>query len=141
MKPIPFNNTYVKLGEDFYVNTAPSPVSNPALIVFNLALNDALGLSDTCLNSPEGTAILAGNRVPEGAEPLAMAYAGHQFGNFVPQLGDGRALLLGQVADPEGVHHDIHLKGSGRTVYSRGGDQRTRTWVENAICYHPKASH
>jgi uncharacterized protein YdiU (UPF0061 family) len=124
LKPIPFNNTYVKLGEDFYVNTAPSPVSNPALIVFNLALSDALGLSDTCLNSPEGTAILAGNRVPEGAEPLAMAYAGHQFGNFVPQLGDGRALLLGQVAGPEGVHHDIHLKGSGRTVYSRGGDGR-----------------
>ena len=78
MKPIPFNNTYVNLGNDFYVRTAPSPVSNPALIVFNQALGDALGLSETRLNSPEGTAILAGNRVPEGAEPLAMAYAGHQ---------------------------------------------------------------
>ncbi len=124
MKPIPFNNTYVNLGNDFYVRTTPSPVSNPALIVFNHSLSDALGLSDTDLNSPEGTAILAGNHVPEGAEPLAMAYAGHQFGHFVPQLGDGRALLLGQVAGADGVHHDIHLKGSGRTAFSRDGDGR-----------------
>ena len=124
MKPIPFNNTYVNLGNDFYVRTTPSPVANPALIVFNQALSDALGLSDTGLDSPEGAAILAGNRVPDGAEPLAMAYAGHQFGNFVPQLGDGRAMLLGQVFAPDGVHHDIHLKGSGRTAYSRGGDGR-----------------
>jgi uncharacterized protein YdiU (UPF0061 family) len=124
LKPIPFTNTYVNLGNEFYVRNAPSPVSNPALIVFNQALGDALGLSDTCLNSPEGTAILAGNRVPAGAEPLAMAYAGHQFGHFVPQLGDGRALLLGQLAGPDGVHHDIHLKGTGRTAYSRDGDGR-----------------
>jgi protein adenylyltransferase len=124
LKPIPFNNTYVNLGEDFYIRTAPSPVSDPTLIVFNQALGDVLGLSDTCLNSPQGAAILAGNRIPEGAEPLAMAYAGHQFGNFVPQLGDGRALLLGQVAGLDGIHHDIHLKGSGRTAFSRGGDGR-----------------
>jgi len=124
LKPIPFNNTYVNLGEDFYVRTTALPVANPALIIFNDALSDALGLSDTCLNLPEGTAILAGNHFPEGAAPVAMAYAGHQFGNFVPQLGDGRALLLGQVADPDGVQHDIHLKGSGRTVFSRGGDGR-----------------
>jgi uncharacterized protein YdiU (UPF0061 family) len=124
LKPIPFNNTYVNLGNDFYARTALSPVSNPALIVFNRALCDALGLSDTCLDSPEGAAILAGNRVPEGAEPLAMAYAGHQFGHFVPQLGDGRALLLGQVAAPDGVRHDIHLKGTGRTAFSRDGDGR-----------------
>jgi len=124
LKPIPFNNTYVNLGNDFYVRTAPSPVVNPALVVFNQALGDALGLSDTCLNSPGGAAILAGNHVPEGAEPLAMAYAGHQFGNFVPQLGDGRALLLGQVAGQDGIHRDIHLKGSGRTAFSRGGDGR-----------------
>jgi uncharacterized protein YdiU (UPF0061 family) len=124
LKPIPFKNTYVNLGKDFFVRTTPSPVANPALIVFNHALGDALGLSDTCLNSPEGTAILAGNRVPAGAESLAMAYAGHQFGQFVPQLGDGRALLLGQIDAPDGVHHDIHLKGSGRTHWSRGGDGR-----------------
>ena len=124
MKPIPFLNTYVSLGNDFYVRTAPSPVSDPALIVFNQALGDELELSDTCLNSLGGAAILAGNQTPEGAEPLAMAYAGHQFGNFVPQLGDGRAILLGQVAGPDGIQHDIHLKGSGRTAYSRGGDGR-----------------
>jgi len=124
VNPIPFNNTYVNLGKEFYVRTPPSPVANPALVVFNHALSDALGLSDSCLDSPEGTAIFAGNRVPEGAEPLAMAYAGHQFGHFVPQLGDGRALLLGQVEAPDGIHHDIHLKGSGRTAWSRGGDGR-----------------
>jgi len=124
LKPIPFNNTYVSLGDDFYVRTSPSPVANPSLVVFNQALGDALGLSDTCLNSPEGMAILAGNRIPAGAEPVAMAYAGHQFGHFVPQLGDGRALLLGQIADPDGARHDIHLKGSGRTAFSRGGDGR-----------------
>ena len=124
LKQIPYKNRYIDLGNTFYTRTRPSPVSDPALIVYNHALSDALGLSDTCLGSAEGTAIFAGNRVPEGAEPLAMAYAGHQFGHFVPQLGDGRALLLGQVATADGVHHDIHLKGSGRTVYSRGGDGR-----------------
>jgi uncharacterized protein YdiU (UPF0061 family) len=124
LKRIPFNNTYVSLGNDFYVRTVPSPVVNPTLIVFNHALSDALGLSDTCLDSPEAAAILAGNRVPAGAEPLAMAYAGHQFGHFVPQLGDGRALLLGQLATPNGVQHDMHLKGTGRTAFSRDGDGR-----------------
>jgi uncharacterized protein YdiU (UPF0061 family) len=124
LKPIPFDNTYVNLGEDFYVRTATSPVANPEMVIFNQALGEALGLSDTCLNSPEGAAILAGNHFPEGADPVAMVYAGHQFGHFVPQLGDGRALLLGQLADPDGVQHDIHLKGSGRTAFSRGGDGR-----------------
>jgi len=124
VQQIPFNNTYVTLGKDFYVRTTPVPVANPALIVFNSDLGGALGLAETCLNSPEGTAILAGNRVPAGAEPLAMAYAGHQFGHFVPQLGDGRAILLGQIVAPDGCHHDIHLKGTGRTDWSRGGDGR-----------------
>jgi uncharacterized protein YdiU (UPF0061 family) len=124
LKPIPFRNTFVNLGEDFYARITPSPVANPKLVIFNHALGDALGLSDTCLNPAGGAAILAGNHFPEGAEPVAMAYAGHQFGHFVQQLGDGRALLLGQVDGPDGVHHDIHLKGSGRTVFSRGGDGR-----------------
>ena len=83
-----------------------------------------LGLDPDDLASPEGVEVLAGNRVPEGAEPVAMAYAGHQFGHFVPQLGDGRALLLGEVVDRDGVRRDIHLKGSGRTPFSRGGDGR-----------------
>lgn len=125
MKQIPFNNRYVQLGDDFYVRPKPLPVSNPGLIIFNHELSDELGLSDTCLNSAEGAAIFAGNRVPDGAEPLAMAYAGHQFGHFSPLLGDGRALLLGQIDSPKGAHFDIHLKGSGRTVYARGGDGRS----------------
>lgn len=101
------------------------PVSSPELIIFNHALGEELGLSDTCLNTSERTAILAGNCVPDGAEPLAMAYSGHQFGHFNPQLGDGRALLLGQIERPDGTHVDMHLKGTGRTVFSRGGDGRS----------------
>jgi len=124
LKPIPFNNTYVNLGKDFSVRAIPSAVANPELVIFNHELGESLGLSETCLNSAESAAILAGSVFPEGAEPVAMAYAGHQFGHFVPQLGDGRALLLGQLAGPGGVQHDIHLKGSGRTVFSRGGDGR-----------------
>ena len=125
MKQIPFNNRYVHLGDDFYVRLKLSSVSNPGLIIFNHDLSDELGLSDTCLNSADGAAIFAGNLVPDGAEPLAMAYAGHQFGHFSPLLGDGRALLLGQIDSPKGTHFDIHLKGSGRTVYARGGDGRS----------------
>ena len=125
MKQIPFNNRYVQLGDDFYVRPKPLPVSNPKLIIFNHELGTELGLSDTCLNSADAAAIFAGNLVPDGAEPLAMAYAGHQFGHFSPLLGDGRALLLGQVVSPGGAHLDIHLKGSGRTVYARGGDGRS----------------
>ena len=125
MKQIPFNNRYIDLGKDFYVKTRPSPVSDPGLIIFNQELSDKLGLSDTPLNSPEGAAILAGNRVPDGAEPLAMAYSGHQFGHFNPQLGDGRALLLGQIVSLEGAYFDIHLKGTGQTAFSRGGDGRS----------------
>jgi uncharacterized protein YdiU (UPF0061 family) len=124
LKPIPFDNRYADLGKRFYARTDPAPVSNPALVIFNRALGEELGLVDTCLASPDATAILAGNRVPAGAAPLAMAYAGHQFGHFVPQLGDGRALLLGQIGRPDGTLADIHLKGSGRTAFSRGGDGR-----------------
>jgi uncharacterized protein YdiU (UPF0061 family) len=124
LKPIPFDNHYASLGKDFYVSTTPSPVPNPEMIIYNHELGAELGLSDTCLNSPDGTAILAGNRVPEGAEPLAMAYSGHQFGHFNPQLGDGRALLLGQIFSPDGTLRDMHLKGSGRTMFSRDGDGR-----------------
>ena len=122
---IPFNNSYVQLGGDFYVRTTPLPVTKPELIIFNHDLSDELGLSDAGLNSPEGAAIFAGNVIPDGAEPLAMAYSGHQFGQFNPQLGDGRAILLGQVVTPDGVQFDIHLKGSGQTAYSRNGDGRS----------------
>jgi len=124
LKPTPFNNAYVKLGEDFYARTSPVPVTNPELIIFNHALGAESGLADTCLATPDSAAIFAGNVVPEGAAPVAMAYSGHQFGHFNPHLGDGRALLLGQIETPDGRLRDIHLKGSGQTRYSRNGDGR-----------------
>lgn len=98
--------------------TAP----DPKLVLFNESLAGDLGLDADALRSPDGVATLAGNRVPEGAKPVAMGYAGHQFGNFSPRLGDGRALLLGELVTADGQHHDIHLKGSGRTPFARGGD-------------------
>jgi len=99
-------------------------VTNPALIKFNTELADALGLPAAGLDSIDGAAIFSGNRIPDGAEPLAMVYAGHQFGHFNPQLGDGRAILLGEIVSPDGVRFDVQLKGSGRTFYSRDGDGR-----------------
>jgi uncharacterized protein YdiU (UPF0061 family) len=124
MNPIPFTNQYLALGEAFYTKTRPTPVAAPAWIEFNKALAADMGLSADELSMPDGVNIFAGNVVPKGAEPLAMAYAGHQFGNFVPQLGDGRAILLGDMTGADGVCLDIQLKGSGRTFYSRNGDGR-----------------
>src|SRR5215471_14614963 len=94
-----FDNSYARLPDRFYARLAPTPVSTPRLLKLNRALALQLGLDPEFLASPEGVEILSGNRLAEGSEPLAMAYAGHQFGNFVPQLGDGRALLLGEVVD------------------------------------------
>jgi serine/tyrosine/threonine adenylyltransferase len=117
-------NTYVQLPERFFSRVDPTPVVNPRLIKFNPALAADLGLDVGGLGAPELAAIFAGNlRVP-GSTPLAMAYAGHQFGQFVPQLGDGRAILLGEVRDRRGRRRDIQLKGAGRTPYSRSGDGR-----------------
>ena len=120
----PFDNSYARLPERFFTRTAPTPVAAPRLIRLNRALAADLGLDPDAFAGEEGAAVLAGNRVPEGAEPIAMAYAGHQFGTFVPQLGDGRAVLLGEVVDRNGVRRDIQLKGAGRTPWSRGGDGR-----------------
>jgi uncharacterized protein YdiU (UPF0061 family) len=119
-----FDNTYAQLPDRFFARLAPVSVADPRLIKLNEPLAGQLGLDPDALSSPEGLAVLAGNRVPEGAAPLAMAYAGHQFGGFVPQLGDGRAILLGEILDPAGERFDIQLKGSGRTPFSRGGDGR-----------------
>jgi uncharacterized protein YdiU (UPF0061 family) len=119
-----FDNTYARLPRRFYVRQEPVPVQAPRILRVNHALAEALGLDRDWLESPEGVAVLAGNRIPEGAEPLALAYAGHQFGGFVPQLGDGRAILLGEVLDPQGRRFDIQLKGSGPTPFSRNGDGR-----------------
>jgi len=120
----PFQNTYAALPSGFFARVAPTPVASPRLIKLNRPLAKHLGLDPDRLASPEGTEILAGKLVPDGADPIAMAYAGHQFGHFVPQLGDGRAILLGEVIDADGVRRDIQLKGSGPTPFSRRGDGR-----------------
>jgi serine/tyrosine/threonine adenylyltransferase len=120
----PFDNSYARLPERFFARLPPTPVAAPRLVRLNEKLARQLGLDPAGLSSPGGVAILAGNTVPMLGEPLAMAYAGHQFGHFVPQLGDGRALLLGEVVDLEGVRRDIQLKGSGPTPFSRNGDGR-----------------
>lgn len=118
-----FDHSYGKLPHSFYTKMNPTPVESPALIIFNGSLAASLGLNQEALQGDEGTAVFAGNQVPHGAEPLAQAYAGHQFGHFT-MLGDGRAVLLGEQITPSGERFDIQLKGSGRTPYSRGGDGR-----------------
>lgn len=115
----PFENTYAALPERFHQRIDPTPVAAPKLIRLNEALARALGLDPAAIASPEGVAILAGNAVAPNSIPIAMAYAGHQFGNFVPQLGDGRAILLGELGG-----RDLHLKGAGQTRFSRRGDGR-----------------
>ena len=119
-----FDNSYARLPDRFFARLPPTPVAAPRLVRLNEKLAWHLGLDPKQLATPEGVEILAGNRVPERGEPLAMAYAGHQFGSFVPQLGDGRAILLGEVIDRDGVRRDIQLKGSGPTPFSRQGDGR-----------------
>lgn len=119
-----FANSYARLPERFFARQPADPVSAPRLVRLNRALAGELGLDPAWLESGDGLAMLSGSRFPEGAEPIALAYAGHQFGNFVPQLGDGRALLVGEVIDGAGRHRDIQLKGSGPTRFSRNGDGR-----------------
>ncbi len=121
---IPFDNTYARLPERFHARVAPTPVRAPRLLRLNTRLARDLGIDPEALASDEGVSVLAGNRVLAGAEPIALAYAGHQFGNFVPQLGDGRALLIGEVVGPAVGRRDLQWKGSGRTPFSRGGDGR-----------------
>ncbi|MBL8307630.1 MAG: YdiU family protein [Rubrivivax sp.] len=117
-----FDNSYVRDLPGAFVRWQPATVPAPRLLFLNEALADELGLDAATLAGPEGAALFAGNTLPEGAEPIAQAYAGHQFGGFSPQLGDGRALLLGEVLDRAGRRRDIAFKGSGRTPFSRGGD-------------------
>src|SRR5258707_14592534 len=128
-----FENTYARLPENFYSRVNPTPVAAPCLVKLNVELARSLGLDPEELASPRGIEILAGNRVAEGSEPLALAYAGHQFGHFVPQLGDGRANLLGEVMGRTGVRYDIQLKGSGPTPFSRRGDGRAEYVVSEAM--------
>lgn len=116
-------NSYARLPQVFFTRLRPDPVQSPKLVAFNEPLAEMLGLDIEDLKSESGTAILAGNEIPEGVFPLAQAYAGHQFG-FLTMLGDGRAVLLGEQMTPDGERFDIQLKGAGRTPYSRGGDGR-----------------
>ena len=122
--PIVFDNTYARMPERFFARLPPTPVRGPRLVKLNHLLAAELGLDATALDSPAGAEMLAGNVLPPGAEPIALAYAGHQFGGFVPQLGDGRAILLGEVVGIDGRRRDIQLKGAGPTPFSRNGDGR-----------------
>ena len=119
-----FSNSYARLPERFFARLAPTPATKPRLIKFNESLASKLGVNAQGLEPDELAAVFAGNVTPPGAEPIAMAYAGHQFGSFVPQLGDGRAILLGEVLDRSGERRDVQLKGAGRTPFSRRGDGR-----------------
>jgi uncharacterized protein YdiU (UPF0061 family) len=121
-RPFRFDNTYARELPGLYVRWQPVPVPSPRMLFLNRQLAGELGLNVDAFDGAEGAAVFAGNTLPEGAEPLAQAYAGHQFGGYSPQLGDGRALLLGEVIDRAGRRRDIALKGSGPTPFSRGGD-------------------
>ena len=116
-------HSYAGLPVRFYARIAPTHVSDPKLVVFNTSLARELGLDPDVLE-PEAAILFSGNRLPEDAEPIAMAYAGHQFGGFVPSLGDGRAILLGEIQGRDGILRDIQLKGAGLTPFSRNGDGR-----------------
>lgn len=118
-----FDNSYARLPHNLYTRQEPVPVRDPELVVLNESLAASIGLDPATLSGREAAEIFAGNKVPEGAEPLAQAYAGHQFGHFT-MLGDGRAVLLGEQITPDGDRLDVQLKGSGRSPYSRGGDGR-----------------
>jgi uncharacterized protein YdiU (UPF0061 family) len=119
-----FADTYVRLPPHFYTRIDPTRVAEPRLIKFNAPLAAELGLVLRDSSPQELADIFSGNKMLPDSRPIAMVYAGHQFGQFVPQLGDGRAILLGEVRDRTGQRRDIQLKGSGRTPYSRGGDGR-----------------
>jgi serine/tyrosine/threonine adenylyltransferase len=119
---LPFDNSYARLPSRLFARLAPTPVPEPRWLAWNADLAADLGLE--ALHSPDGLQVLAGNAVPGGAEPIAQGYAGHQFGGWNPQLGDGRAILLGEVIDREGRRRDVQLKGAGPTPFSRRGDGR-----------------
>ena len=119
--PLNFDNSYFRDLTGFYATTMPKQALSPELVVWNEALADRLGLADLKTGAAE---FLSGSVVPEGANPIAQAYAGHQFGHFSPKLGDGRAVLLGEHVTPDGMRVDVQLKGSGRTPFSRSGDGR-----------------
>lgn len=122
---IAFDNSYTALPERMFAQVAPAGAPAPELIALNRGLADRLGLDADWLAGPDGLAMLSGNALPEGAASIAQAYAGHQFGHLSPQLGDGRALMIGEVVAPDGKRFDLQLKGAGRTPFSRQGDGKS----------------
>jgi uncharacterized protein YdiU (UPF0061 family) len=121
---ITFDNSFARLPQQMFTAQTPTAVRAPHMLAVNADLGALLGIDAGWLASDAATQVLSGNAVPDGAAPLAQLYAGHQFGNWNPQLGDGRAILLGEVIGTDGIRRDIQLKGSGRTPYSRSGDGR-----------------
>ncbi len=122
---IPFDNRYIQVADTLFSRQLPTPVQQPGLIRINEALAQTLGIDPAQLRDAQGLDVLAGNAIPEGAEPIATVYAGHQFGSWNPRLGDGRAILLGEVVGVDGRRYDLQLKGAGVTPYSRMGDGRS----------------
>lgn len=122
MEPHRFDNSYARLPEAFYSRVAPDAVTSPAVIKINAPLAELLGFDPRWLASNEGLGLLSGARLPEAADPISMVYAGHQSGGWSPRLGDGRAILLGELIGRDGLRRDLQLKGSGQTPYSRQGD-------------------
>ncbi|RPH61039.1 MAG: YdiU family protein, partial [Burkholderiales bacterium] len=136
-----FENSYARLAPGFHTRLAATPLSAPRLVAASTAALDLLGLDPARIAGPEFVEVFAGNRIPRGAEPLAAVYSGHQFGVWAGQLGDGRALLLGEVARPAG-NWEVQLKGSGRTPYSRGADGRAvlRSSIREFLCSEAMAA-
>ena len=120
-----FTNSYSKLPKNFYEEKNPTPVKNPKLLKLNNNLCDFLNLDEKFLMKKPGISYLSGNSIPKSSKPISMVYAGHQFGHFVEQLGDGRAVLLGEIKAKNDKLFDIQLKGSGKTIFSRQGDGRS----------------
>ena len=131
-----FDNRYATLPEQFYTRLAATPLPQPYLVAWNPDAFELLGLRHDQAQQQDFVSIFSGNQTPTGADPLAAIYAGHQFGHYVPQLGDGRALLLGEVLTPAGARWEVQLKGAGRTPYSRGGDGRAvlRSSIREYLC-------
>lgn len=142
MASIEFDNSYARMSDKFFSRLEMNCVSSPELIRVNSELADDLRIDPGWLTSKNGIDMMSGNAMPDGADPLASVYAGHQFGHYVQRLGDGRAMLVGEVISRQGVRYDIQLKGSGPTPYSRGGDGRSplgpvlREYIVSEAMYH-----
>ena len=137
LETLSFDNTYARLPATFYAKLNPTPFSEPPhLVSFNPAAAELIDLDPEQARRPEFVAVFGGSMLAPGMEPLAMLYSGHQFGVYVPQLGDGRAILLGEIRNERGEKWDLHLKGAGLTPFSREGDGRAvlRSTIREYLC-------